>query len=81
MKNLTLGSDDLVEFRARSEGKRHRMASKSSNDQVTKEMNLEEIVEENERNEKKSKQVVRNRDEKERFEEKIVWGIGAIHDR
>ena len=43
------------------------MASKSINDQV---MN-KEIIDENERNEKKSKQVVSNWDERERFEEKI----------
>ena len=43
------------------------MASKSINDQV---MN-KEIIDENKRNEKKSKQVVRDWDERERFEEKI----------
>ena len=81
MKNLTLGSDDLVQLRPRSKGERHRMASESSNDQVTKDMNFEEIIEENEQNEKKSKQVVRDWDERERLEEKIVWRIGEIHAR
>lgn len=80
MKNLTLGSNGLVEFGARGEGQRYRMASESSGNQVTKEMNFEEIVEENERKEQKSKQVVRDWDERERFEKKIVGRIGAVHE-
>ena len=61
----------LHEFGARSNGERHWMASKSSNDQVMKEMSFDEIIEENERIEKKSKQVVRDWDEREQFEAKI----------
>ena len=71
MKNLTHGSDGLVELGARSKGERHGMVSECSNDQVMKEMNFEEIKEENEINEKKSKQVVRDWDERDGFEEKI----------
>ena len=56
MKNLTHGNNGLVELGAQSKGERHRMASKCGNDQVTKEMNFKEIIEENERNEKKSEQ-------------------------
>ena len=47
------------------------MTSESSNDQVIKEMSFEEVIEENERNEKTSKQVVRDWDERERFEAKV----------
>ena len=71
MKNLTHGKDGLVELGARSKGERHWMVSECSNDQVMKEMNFEEIKEENEINEKKSKQVVRYWDERDGFEEKI----------
>ena len=56
MKNLTHGNDSLVELGARSKGEQHGMASECNNNRVTKEMNFEEIIEENERNEKKSKQ-------------------------
>lgn len=59
MKNPTLGSDGLVELRGGTAIEQHRIASKSSN-QITKEMNLQEIVEEQEKYKEKAKQKVRD---------------------
>ena len=61
----------LHEFGAQNKGERHGMASESNNDQFMKKMNFEEIIDENEINEKKSKKIVRDWDEREQFEEKI----------
>ena len=90
MKNPALGNNGLIEVGVRCSDA-NAVASEGA-DEVVKKMNLEEIVEEDEEDEEERSEKVREGNERESCEEKLIgrkWiggvgagaGAGGIHER
>lgn len=82
MKNPALGNNGLIEVGVG--GSDGNAVASESTDEVVKKMNLEEIVEENDEDDKESNEKVREGNEGECIEEKLIGrsgreGDGGIH--